>query len=101
MYGRPYGKSLCHAWGASPIYIIGKFFLGVSPTKAGYEEYEVRPVLGGLEWMEGEVPTPFGKIRIKMNRHEVTVKSDGGKGMLVVGNRRVAIPVNQELKMKL
>ena len=22
MYGRPYGKSLCHAWGASPIYLL-------------------------------------------------------------------------------
>ncbi len=66
MYGRPYGKSLCHAWGASPLYIIGRYFLGVKPTKPGYQEYEVRPVLGGLEWMEGEVPTPFGKIRVKV-----------------------------------
>ena len=24
MYGRPYGKSLCHAWGASPVYLLGK-----------------------------------------------------------------------------
>ena len=29
MYGRPYGKSLCHAWGASPIYLLGKYYLGV------------------------------------------------------------------------
>ena len=33
MYGRPYGKSLCHAWGASPIYLLGKYYLGVKPTK--------------------------------------------------------------------
>jgi hypothetical protein len=28
MYGRPFGKSLCHAWGASPIYLLGKYYLG-------------------------------------------------------------------------
>ena len=64
MYGRPYGKSLCHAWGASPIYLIGKYFLGVQPTKPGYERYTIKPSLGGLEWMEGDVPTPFGKIHV-------------------------------------
>ena len=101
MYGRPYGKSLCHAWGASPIYIIGKYFLGVGPTKAGYESYEIRPVLGGLEWMEGEVPTPFGKITIKMNQQEISVFSDGGKGTLVIGNRQIDIPPKQEINITL
>lgn len=101
MYGRPYGKSLCHAWGASPIYIIGKYFLGVEPTKAGYESYEIRPVLGGLEWMEGEVPTPFGKITIKMNQKEISVFSDGGKGTLVIGDRQIDIPPKQEINITL
>ncbi|MBQ7423053.1 MAG: alpha-rhamnosidase, partial [Prevotella sp.] len=53
MYGRPYGKSLCHAWGASPVYLLGRYFLGVCPVKAGYEEFEIRPILGGLSYMEG------------------------------------------------
>ena len=101
MYGRPYGKSLCHAWGASPIYIIGKYFFGVKPTKAGYESYEIRPVLGGLEWMEGEVPTPFGKITIKMNQQEISVFSDGGKGTLVIGDRQIDIPPKQEINITL
>jgi hypothetical protein len=55
MYGRPFGKSLCHAWGASPIYLLGKYYLGVSPVTAGYETYKIEPSLGGLEWMEGKV----------------------------------------------
>ena len=97
MYGRPYGKSLCHAWGASPIYILGKYFLGVTPTKAGYEEYEVRPCLGGLEWMEGSVPTPFGKIEVSVRPGSITVHSDGGHGTLVLGDRR--IPIEGELRL--
>ena len=95
MYGRPYGKSLCHAWGASPIYLIGRYFLGVKPLKPGYAEYEVRPNLGGLEWMQGDVPTPFGIIHIEMDTHSVKVWSDGGHGTLVIGSRRIDIPPKQ------
>ena len=97
MYGRPYGKSLCHAWGASPIYILGKYFLGVRPTKPGYEEYEVRPYLGGLEWMEGSVPTPFGKIEVSIRPDGVTVRSDGGHGTLILGDRRIPIEGSLEV----
>ena len=99
MYGRPYGKSLCHAWGASPIYILGKYFLGVRPTKAGYEEYEVRPHLGGLEWMEGSVPTPFGKIEVSVRPGSVTVRSDGGSGTLILGDRRIPIPAGEVINV--
>ena len=82
MYGRPYGKSLCHAWGASPIYLLGKYFLGVKPLKPGYEEFEIRPVLGGLEWMEGTVPMPEGNIHVYMDRHHIGVIADKGNGWL-------------------
>ncbi len=95
MYGRPYGKSLCHAWGASPIYLLGRYFLGVEPVSPGYEQYVVRPVLGGLEWMEGEVPTPWGKIRVKVNGEEITIYSDGGEGTLMIGDKKVSIPAGK------
>ena len=97
MYGRPYGKSLCHAWGASPIYLLGRYYLGVSPTRPGYEEYEVRPNLGDLDWIKGDVPTPYGKIHIEMDRHTVTVYSDGGNGTLHIGNNRAIIKPNQKI----
>lgn len=29
MYGDPYGKSLCHAWAASPIYLLARYFVGL------------------------------------------------------------------------
>ena len=84
MYGRPFGKSLCHAWGASPLYLLGRYYLGVSPTKPGFEEYEVRPDLGGLAWMDGAVPTPNGAIRVAVRDGKATVMGPAkGRGVLV------------------
>ena len=97
MYGRPYGKSLCHAWGASPIYLIGKYYLGVRPTKPGYAEYEIRPSLGDLEWMQGTVPTPHGLIHVYMDRHRVKVSATEGDGWLFVGDRKVHIHPDEEI----
>jgi alpha-L-rhamnosidase len=82
MYGRPFGKSLCHAWGASPLYLLGKYYLGVQPTAPGYKTYIVEPVLGGLEWMEGSVPTPKGDIRLRCSKQEIRITASEGTGTL-------------------
>jgi alpha-L-rhamnosidase len=82
MYGRPFGKSLCHAWGASPIYLLGKYYLGVKPVSPGYKTWSVEPVLGDLQWMEGDVPTPNGKIHVYCSEKEIKVTSDSGTGTL-------------------
>lgn len=83
MYGHPYGKSLCHAWGASPIYLLGKYYLGVRPTQPGYTEWEAKPHLGDLKWIKGDVPTPKGNIHIDMTRKQIIIKSEGcGNGIL-------------------
>ncbi len=88
MYGRPYGKSLCHAWGASPIYLLSKYYLGVQPTKAGYSEYTIKPNLGGLEWIEGAVPTPNGEIKVYMDSKTIKISSDEGTGYLFFSSKK-------------
>ncbi len=88
MYGRPFGKSLCHGWGASPIYLLGKYYLGVKPTSPGYQTFNVEPCLGDLQWMEGDVhtPTPEGKIHLYCSAKEIKVKADQGTGTLRFGS---------------
>ena len=82
MYGREFGKSLCHAWGASPIYLLGKYYLGVKPTSAGYNTYVVEPNLGELQWMQGKVPTPDGDIELRVSTTEIKITGAGGTGTL-------------------
>ena len=91
MYGRPFGRSLCHAWGSSPIYLLGKYFLGVRPLTAAYAKYEIEPHLGGLQWMEGEVPTPHGNIKVSCTRKQIKIHTAGGRGTLRLKNREITL----------
>ena len=89
MYGRRFGKSLCHAWGASPIYLLGKYYLGVQPTAPGFAKYTVTPALGGLQWMEGKVPTPNGVIALKVSTTSIQIQSPTGEGVLRIRSKTV------------
>lgn len=83
MYGREFGKSLCHAWGASPIYLLGKYYLGIKPLSPAYETYLIEPQLGGLQWMEGSVPTPKGEVKLAVSTKKITITgANSGIGTL-------------------
>ena len=101
MYGGKYEKSLCHAWGASPIYLLGKYALGVYPTKAGYEEYTVKPSLMSFGSFKGTVPTPKGTVTVKMDKKTVTVLSELDGGTLILGEKIHPILKNKELTVDL
>jgi hypothetical protein len=98
MYGRAFGKSLCHAWGASPIYLLGKYYLGVSPTSPGYRTYNIQPSLGGLNWIEGTVPTPHGKIELRCDETTIKIKASEGEGTLRLKSK--TIPKGHNIKLK-
>ncbi len=98
MYGRKYGKSFCHAWGASPLYIFGKYILGVSPVKEGYAEYIVKPAFSGLEEVKGSVPVIDGKIDIEIAHGRIKIYADTDKkGTLVWKNKKTEIPCRKEI----
>lgn len=48
-------------------------------------------MLGDLDWMEGDVPTPHGMIHVYMDRHQVKVHATEGEGWLYVGDRKVRV----------
>ena len=101
MYGLKFGKSLCHAWGASPIYLIGKYIMGVKPTSPAYATYQVAPTLACLENFTGKVPTTNGMIEITMDKNSVTVLSEIDGGTLVLGDKTYAIEKNKALTVNI
>lgn len=97
MYGRLYGKSLCHAWGASPIYLLGKYALGVRPTSPAYATYEVKPNLMCFGSFSGKVPVPNGTVEVSVDASAVTVKSDVEGGTLVIKDKTYPIEAGKPL----
>lgn len=100
MYGRKFGKSLCHAWGASPVYLLGKYYLGVKPASPGYATYVVEPRLSGLQWMQGKVPTPDGDIEVYMNETEIRVTGACGIGTLKFKSKSKPVCVDGNITEK-
>ncbi len=97
MYGGKYEKSLCHAWGASPIYLLGKYALGVYPTDVGYSKFEVKPNLMCFKHFCGTVPTPDGTVTVKMDKNQVSVFSEIEGGTLILGEKKILIPKGEDL----
>jgi hypothetical protein len=100
MYEKPYGKSLCHAWGGTtPIYLFGKYFLGVRPTAANYERFDVCPCTEDLGFgsFSGKVPTPRGDISVSVGGGTVSVLSEIDGGTLLLGGKEYPIEKGKEL----
>lgn len=101
MYGNPYEKSLCHAWSASPIYLLGAFRLGVQNTGVAYETFDVRPNPGNLKYFTGTVPVPRGKVEVSVNENEIRVKTDISGGTLRIGGQSWKLKAGKTQVVKL
>lgn len=73
MYGRPFGKSLSHAWSAGPAALLPELVLGIVPIDDGWARFSVTPQLGDLDWASAVVPTPHGDIVVSADRATVTI----------------------------
>lgn len=96
MYGDPYGKSLCHAWAASPIYLIGRYFMGITPQKPGYEEFEVRPSLELFHHFKGNFPVGKGQLWLEWSDGSLKIRSSMGGGRLFYGDQVMELEKGKE-----
>ncbi len=77
-YGRPYGKSMCHAWGSGPVFMLPEILLGIKPLEDGWKSFEVDPNLLGLDWVFLTIPSRYGTIRIEVEGNTMLLDIPSG-----------------------
>lgn len=61
-------RSDCHAWSASPVYEFLSTVCGINPGSPGFATVRIEPFLGNLEFAEGQMPHPAGKISVRLQK---------------------------------
>lgn len=98
MYGRKYGKSLCHAWGATPLYIIGRYIVGLKASENG-KSFTLKPDLAGLKRFKAEMPLAKGSVKVEADEKTIRVISDEIKGTLIVNGKNYVVEPKREIEV--
>jgi hypothetical protein len=63
MYEGPY-TSAAHGWSTGVLPALTNDLLGATPTGPGFATWSVRPNPGSVAWARGQLPTPYGPLRV-------------------------------------
>ncbi len=87
MYGDRFGKSLCHAWAASPIYLLARYFAGLRREGAGFV---IEPRLEYFPTLDCTLPVDGtgGFVRLIWDGGRVAAETNRAGGALLSGGVR-------------
>jgi len=71
-----YGGTTCHGWSSTPTRDLIQHVLGVQPDAYEPGSLVIAPNLGHLDWIEADVPTIDGVVRVRVERSRITVRAD-------------------------
>ena len=72
-YGRPYAKSLDHAWSSGPAAFLPAQLFGLKPLEDGWKRFTMNPNLDYLKWASVNVPTKYGDITVDIEKDTVHI----------------------------
>lgn len=94
MYGVKYAKSLCHAWGSGPIYLLCRYVLGVYPTSVGGKSFTVAPNVGKYGKIHAKTPIGGGIVSVDYENGVMNVCASVSGGTLEYNGKKVSLLPN-------
>lgn len=91
MYGRPFGRSQCHIWGAGPLYIVPRYYFGIENGLNGGDNYLVKPCLKLIQNAEITVPLKNGTLTVAYKDGTLTVYADQTDGKVEVNGKTYTV----------
>lgn len=81
-----YRHSLCHGWAAGTVPFASEYILGAHVADIGCKKVRLTPVLGDLQWAEGVIPTPQGKLFVRAENKDgkMHLEYDAPSGVQVI-----------------
>jgi len=61
-------RSHCHGWSSSPAYFLPRLFFGIECTEPGWRKVTLRPQSFGLDFVQAEICTPHGLLKMEWQR---------------------------------
>lgn len=89
MYGDPFGKSLCHAWGASPVYLLGCYFFGLAPLTPGYKTFQIKPHLTMFKKLDCILPIKNGIVHFQLHNNRIKISSNRNGGTIIAKGQHI------------
>lgn len=68
------GGSYNHAWSGGPLTCLSEFAAGITPTRPGWEAFQIRPNPGALRNISANLVSPMGPVSLEMERNDHTMK---------------------------
>lgn len=96
MYGSPFGKSLCHAWGSGPILLLCRYVAGVKQTAVGGASFRVAPNPGRYRSFSATVPVGAGEVRLSWQKPTMTVCASAPGGVFFDGRSETALETGKQ-----
>lgn len=99
MYGDKFGKSLCHAWSASPIYLLSKYFVGLSQSGSSFC---LAPMLEYFPSLDCTLPIGSGNgfVRLRWDGSLLEVETNRKGGILQFENQQYRLVPGKQWKSK-